>query len=113
MEYQKLRDMRPGETSANVRAWVEAARERQRIRFEGTNIASNADMRPATITFTDLFTIERRASPKEKVPFSLNGHFQVINDTLQKTGSGFDSSIGTSCCFFSRGYSSLIPSRSF
>ncbi len=49
VDYQKLRDMRPGETSANVRAWVEAARERQRIRFEGTNIASNADMRPAQI----------------------------------------------------------------
>jgi magnesium chelatase family protein len=45
VEYQKLRDMRPGESSADVRARVEAARERQRERFEGTDIAGNADMR--------------------------------------------------------------------
>ncbi len=49
VEYQKLRDMRPGETSADVRARVESARERQRVRFEGTDIASNADMRPAQV----------------------------------------------------------------
>ena len=47
--YQKLRDLKPGETSAEVRARVEAARERQRERFAGTDIASNADMRPAEI----------------------------------------------------------------
>ena len=28
---------------------VETARERQRVRFEGTGIASNADMRPAHV----------------------------------------------------------------
>jgi len=67
--------MRSGETSAAVRIREEAAREQQRDRFEGTDIASNADMRPATITFTKLFRIERRASLNEKVPFSLNGHF--------------------------------------
>jgi len=49
VEYQKLRDMRPGETSAAVRTRVEAAREQQRMRFKGTGIASNADMRPAQI----------------------------------------------------------------
>ena len=49
VEYQKLRDMQPGESSAEVRSRVEAARERQRVRFEGTGIASNADMRPAQI----------------------------------------------------------------
>jgi magnesium chelatase family protein len=49
VEYQKLRDMRAGESSAEVRTRVEAARERQRVRFEGTDIASNADMRPAQI----------------------------------------------------------------
>jgi len=38
--------MRPGESSAAVRARVEAARERQRKRFIATDIASNADMRP-------------------------------------------------------------------
>jgi magnesium chelatase family protein len=49
VEYQKLRDMRPGETSAEVRVRVEAARQHQRVRFGGTDIASNADMRPAQI----------------------------------------------------------------
>jgi len=49
VEYQKLRDLKPGESSADVRARVEAARERQRERFAGTDIASNADMRPAQI----------------------------------------------------------------
>ena len=49
VEYQKLRELKPGETSAEVRARVEAARERQRVRFDGTGIASNADMRPAQI----------------------------------------------------------------
>jgi magnesium chelatase family protein len=49
VEYQKLRDMRKGESSAEVRARVEAARQHQRNRFAGTDIASNADMRPAQI----------------------------------------------------------------
>jgi magnesium chelatase family protein len=49
VEYQKLRDMRPGESSAEVRERVEAAREQQRVRFAGTDIASNADTRPAQV----------------------------------------------------------------
>ena len=49
VEFQKLRDMRPGETSAAVRVRVEVARERQRQRFADTSIASNADMHPAQI----------------------------------------------------------------
>ncbi len=49
VEYQKLRDMGMGESSANVRARVETARQRQCERLEGTNIASNPDMRPAHI----------------------------------------------------------------
>ena len=49
VDYQKLRDMRPGESSTEVRMRVETARERQRVRFEGTGIASNADMRPAHV----------------------------------------------------------------
>ena len=47
VEFQKLRNMRPGETSSEVRLRVKAARERQRERFIGTPIASNADMHPA------------------------------------------------------------------
>jgi hypothetical protein len=38
--------MRLGETSAEVRARVEAAQERQQVRIEGTDIARNLDMRP-------------------------------------------------------------------
>jgi magnesium chelatase family protein len=49
VEFQYLRDMCPGESSAELRMRVEAARQRQRTRFEGTDIASNADMRPAHI----------------------------------------------------------------
>ena len=49
VDYQKLRDMRQAESSDEVRARVEAARERQRMRFRETGIASNADMRPAQI----------------------------------------------------------------
>ena len=49
VEYQKLWDMRKGESTSEVRKRVEAARERQRQRFEGTDIASNADMRPRQI----------------------------------------------------------------
>jgi magnesium chelatase family protein len=41
--------MRPGESSAELRAQVEAARQHQRVRFTGTDIASNADMRPAEV----------------------------------------------------------------
>ncbi len=49
VEYQKLRELKPGESHAEVRARVEAARELLRVRFTGTEIASNADMRPAQI----------------------------------------------------------------
>ena len=47
--YEKLTDQRLGEASEVVRARVEAAREKQRVRFAGTDIACNADMRPADV----------------------------------------------------------------
>ena len=50
MDYEKLRSDRLGESSAEVRARVEAARERQRVRFANSvNIASNSDMRVAEV----------------------------------------------------------------
>jgi magnesium chelatase family protein len=49
VKYEKLSDDRLGEPSATVRARVEAAREIQRRRFEGTTMACNADMGPAEI----------------------------------------------------------------
>jgi magnesium chelatase family protein len=50
VDYEKLSDHRMGEPSKKVRERVEAARERQRVRFAGLkDIASNADMRPAEV----------------------------------------------------------------
>jgi magnesium chelatase family protein len=49
VEYEKLSDQRVGEPSSVVRARVEAAREHQRARFNGTEVACNADMHPAEV----------------------------------------------------------------
>ena len=49
VDYQKLRDIRSGESSVEIRVRLEAAREHQRARFAGTDIASNADMHPAQV----------------------------------------------------------------
>ena len=47
--YEKLTDQRLGESSETVRGRVEAAREVQRARYVGTDLACNADMRPADV----------------------------------------------------------------
>jgi magnesium chelatase family protein len=49
VEYEKLSDERLGEPSAAIRERVEAARERQRRRFAGTALLTNADMGPAEV----------------------------------------------------------------
>ena len=49
VEYEKLSDERLGEPSAAIRERVEAARERQQRRFEGTSLLANADMGPAEV----------------------------------------------------------------
>jgi magnesium chelatase family protein len=49
VDYEKLSDDRLGEPSADVRSRVEAARERQRQRFGESELACNADMRPAEV----------------------------------------------------------------
>jgi magnesium chelatase family protein len=49
VDYDKLTDERLGEPSEVIRARVEAARERQRERFEGTGLACNADMGPGEV----------------------------------------------------------------
>ena len=49
VEYDKLTDERLGEPSAEVRVRVEGARERQRERFGGTGMRSNADMGPGEV----------------------------------------------------------------
>jgi magnesium chelatase family protein len=49
VEFEKLSDDRRGEPSAAIRARVEAARARQRQRFAGTSLQTNADMGVAEI----------------------------------------------------------------
>ena len=49
VDYEKLSSDRTGETSALIRDRVQAARERQKIRFEGTDIVCNSDMRVAEV----------------------------------------------------------------
>jgi magnesium chelatase family protein len=46
VDYEKLSDRRAGETSESVRGRVAAARERQRNRYAGTKLVTNADMGP-------------------------------------------------------------------
>ncbi len=49
VDYEKLADKRQAETSAVIRARVQAARTRQLQRFAGTKLACNADMGPAEV----------------------------------------------------------------
>jgi magnesium chelatase family protein len=49
IEYDKLADTRRGESSAAIRARVSAARAKQRDRFAGTKLITNAEMGPAEI----------------------------------------------------------------
>jgi magnesium chelatase family protein len=50
VDYEKLTDRREGERSADVRARVQAARERQAARFAATpRVTANADMGPAEV----------------------------------------------------------------
>ncbi len=57
VEYEKLSTNRLGESSETIRNRVETARQRQRERFAGTTIASNADMGPRQIrTYCQLDT---------------------------------------------------------
>jgi magnesium chelatase family protein len=49
VEYEKLSDDRLGEPSAAIRERVEAARERQRRRYEGTALLTDADIGSAEV----------------------------------------------------------------
>lgn len=49
VQYEKLTGAAAGEPSSAVRARVQAARERQRARFAGTALVSNADMGPGEV----------------------------------------------------------------
>jgi magnesium chelatase family protein len=49
VDFEKLTDDRLGEPSEMIQGRVEAARARQRRRFEGTDLQSNGDMGPAEV----------------------------------------------------------------
>jgi magnesium chelatase family protein len=50
VDYEKLSSDRLGESFADIRARVESARARQRVRFaEAVNVVSNSDMRVAEV----------------------------------------------------------------
>lgn len=49
VDYEKLSDDRFGEPSSQVRQRVEEARQQQRLRFQGSTLACNADMHPAEV----------------------------------------------------------------
>jgi magnesium chelatase family protein len=49
VDYEKLSDLRLGEPSGVIRARVEVARERQRARFRGKKLLTNAEMGPAEV----------------------------------------------------------------
>lgn len=49
VDYEKLSSDRTGESSASIRDRVQVARERQKTRFEGTDIICNSDMRVAEV----------------------------------------------------------------
>jgi len=49
VEYEKLTDETPGESSERVRSRVESARQIQQKRFEGTKLTCNAEMTPVEV----------------------------------------------------------------
>src|SRR5689334_16418096 len=49
VEYEKLADRRDIERSGSIRARVQAARERQILRFAGTRFTCNAEMGPSEV----------------------------------------------------------------
>ncbi|HEX9595883.1 MAG TPA: ATP-binding protein, partial [Anaerolineales bacterium] len=49
VDYEKLSSDRLGESSAAIRERVQAVRERQRVRFKGSDIVCNSDMRVAEV----------------------------------------------------------------
>jgi magnesium chelatase family protein len=81
VEYEKLSSTHRGETSAAVRARVEAARERQTQRFAGTSLYANADMGPGEVRrYCDLDDTGRRLmkSAMTQMGLSARGFHRVL-----------------------------------
>ena len=73
VEYEKLSSDTVGESSAKIRERVEAARERQQVRFkDNPNVTCNSDMAPAEIR-----QYCRLDADGEKLVKSLMTHYQI------------------------------------
>jgi magnesium chelatase family protein len=83
--YYELTDGRLGEPLEKVRARLEAAREIQRLRFLNTDLACNADMRPADVRayckLDDASTSLMRTAMSQ-LQMSARGFHRVLNLAL-------------------------------
>ena len=76
--YDRLKDHDRGESSEQIRGRVDAARARQHRRFRGTDVHSNAQMRPADL--------------RQHCELDDSGHqlLQQVVDTLGMSARGYD-----------------------
>ena len=81
VDYEKLLQMTPGESSVSIRARVEAARVRQNRRFAGTDLTCNADMGPAEIRELCILPAEGQSlirSAMRQMHLSARGYHRVL-----------------------------------
>ena len=105
MDYKKLSKDRLGELLASIWERVQAARERQRIRFEGTDIVYNSDMRVAEVRkFCKLdeageSLVRAAMSQQDSGRFHLSWRNSVMQGSM---------AFGFACGHFSHGFHDLI-----
>ncbi|MBN1246837.1 MAG: YifB family Mg chelatase-like AAA ATPase [Anaerolineae bacterium] len=81
VNYEKLMQMAPGESSAVIRERVQAARARQTARFAGTTLTCNADMGPSEIREYCLLTPDGQAlirSAMRQMHLSARAYHRVL-----------------------------------
>jgi len=81
VDYEKLLQMVPGESSGSIRARVEAARVRQNRRFAGTDLTCNADMGPAEIRKYCILPTDAQSlirSAMRQMHLSARGYHRVL-----------------------------------
>ena len=76
VDYEKLLQMVPGESSVSIRARVEAARVRQNRRFAGTDLTCNADIRELCILPPEGQSLIRSAM--RQMHLSARGYHRVL-----------------------------------
>ena len=106
VEYDKLTDDRLGEPSAAVRDRVEAARGRQRERFDGAGLTSNADMGPAEVrqfcavdeaSPAGLVSMSLLRAPKQQLHMSARAYHPILKTALAIADLGGSDHITTPC----------------